>query len=214
MKKYQINAGDKFGRLTVIGTCKNQKNHTLYLCKCECGKEKKAYSFNLVKGQTQSCGCLQKEKAKEANTKKNEYRFEDDYVVGITTKGEEFLFDKEDYEEISKYCWLILKNGYVSCCKDGKTITMHRFLMTPPPDKVVDHINHNRADNRRSNLRICTNAENCRNRAVPPKGIGSRRSGNKTYYSVFLRGKYYGSFKDYESAIAKRNEVWKEICNA
>lgn len=40
---------------------------------------------------------------------------------------------------------------------------LHRFLMKPPKDMVVDHINRNPLDNRRINLRVCTMEENNRN---------------------------------------------------
>lgn len=213
MQKYFINIGDQFGRLTVIEKRKDKRNRTCCLCRCVCGKEKEINLLNLVKGYTQSCGCLQKEVVRKTMKKKNEYRFEEDYVVGLTSKGEEFYVDKNDYDKVCDYCWSKQKNGYITASVDGKSKTMHRFLMSPPPEKVVDHINHNRADNRRSNLRICTTAENARNRLVPPIGITTKKFGKKTYYSVFLRGKYYGNFKDYQSAINKRDEVWKEICN-
>jgi hypothetical protein len=50
-------------------------------------------------------------------------------------------------------------------------VQMHRFILdlTQDDKRIVDHINHNRLDNRRCNLRIVTHAENCANR-VPHKG--------------------------------------------
>ena len=41
---------------------------------------------------------------------------------------------------------------------------MHRMILNPPVNRQVDHINHDRLDNRRENLRICTNAQNQRNK--------------------------------------------------
>lgn len=53
----------KYGRLTVIKKLPNG----YHLCRCDCGKEIKVETSNLTNGNTQSCGCLQKERASEAN---------------------------------------------------------------------------------------------------------------------------------------------------
>jgi hypothetical protein len=76
------------------------------------------------------------------------------------------IVDAGDYEWLSKHTWRVT-GGYSSyaCCKiANKTVYMHRLIMNPPPGMVVDHINRNRWDNRRSNLRACTQAENLQNR--------------------------------------------------
>lgn len=66
-------SGQKFGRLTVISHCgSNKEGKSLWLCKCDCdGKEVTVIGKELRNGHTQSCGCLQRERAKEANTKHN-----------------------------------------------------------------------------------------------------------------------------------------------
>jgi len=70
--KYQINIGDKFERLTVIGveTVKREKQrgHTkLYVCVCDCGKTSKVRARELALGVTKSCGCY----ASDLTTKRN-----------------------------------------------------------------------------------------------------------------------------------------------
>lgn len=55
--------GEKFGRLTAI----KHLNGGEYLCKCDCGTEVKVRTYNLTNGNTQSCGCLQKERTSEAS---------------------------------------------------------------------------------------------------------------------------------------------------
>ena len=58
--------GQKFGRLTVISQDNN--NPKYWYCECDCGSGiiKRVYEHNLLKGATQSCGCLQKEKVRES----------------------------------------------------------------------------------------------------------------------------------------------------
>lgn len=70
--------------------------------------------------------------------------------------------DKEDYEKIVKYTWYkTLRNSVES--RRWKLIKLHRLIMNPSGWYVVDHINWDILDNRKSNLRICTMLENTRN---------------------------------------------------
>lgn len=56
-----VGLGDKFGRLTVISGPTSNNWRTYFLCRCECGTEKKINRDNLVGGRTKSCGCLRSE---------------------------------------------------------------------------------------------------------------------------------------------------------
>lgn len=63
--------GDRFGRLTVIErsedhVSKSGKRYAMYLCRCDCGKEKSIDKVNLVSGKTMSCGCLRNERVTDA----------------------------------------------------------------------------------------------------------------------------------------------------
>lgn len=77
------------------------------------------------------------------------------------------IVDAEDAERCSKYSWSV-HDGYAYGSVNRQTTSMHRFILgyTPGdrPDLHVDHINHNRLDNRRCNLRIATPEENQRNK--------------------------------------------------
>ncbi|PWA11094.1 endonuclease [Pueribacillus theae] len=79
------------------------------------------------------------------------------------TQGKAAIVDKREYERISQYNWHYHK-GYAARTsrENGKkrTIYMHREIMQTPEGFVTDHINGNRLDNRKKNLRICTRAEN------------------------------------------------------
>jgi hypothetical protein len=63
--------GKRFGRLVIImNKRKDQNRNNLWLCRCDCGRETVVISNSLLRGSTRSCGCLQKEKASQANNKR------------------------------------------------------------------------------------------------------------------------------------------------
>jgi len=74
------------------------------------------------------------------------------------------IVDDKDYELLSKHKWSVSSAGYakrsIKKGKDQKTIYLHRFIMNVPQDMEIDHINGDRLDNRKWNLRICTAHEN------------------------------------------------------
>jgi hypothetical protein len=73
------------------------------------------------------------------------------------------LFDEEDRALVERYDWLVSKAGYAFTGCDGGHL-LHRLITGCPKGMVVDHIDGNGLDNRRSNLRVCTIAENVRHR--------------------------------------------------
>lgn len=81
-----------------------------------------------------------------------------------TKKRKEILVDDEDYDTLSKYSWYIQSNGYARHdtrnTKVKLMLTMHRLVMKAKKGQFVDHINLNKLDNRKSNLRFCTPSQN------------------------------------------------------
>ena len=82
------------------------------------------------------------------------------------------LIDDIDYEMVSKYKWQAKPYReifYAGRCqkirgtRKVKNFKMHREIMQAPPGVQVDHINGNGLDNRRENLRLCTNSQNLYN---------------------------------------------------
>ena len=62
--------GQRFGRLVVIERqLPNQNHKAMWKCKCDCGNEIVAAGILLRRGQTSSCGCLQKDRARESMIK-------------------------------------------------------------------------------------------------------------------------------------------------
>ena len=80
------------------------------------------------------------------------------------------LVDYEDTYLLSEYKWYVSTGGYVVAGETGKThnnrrkFYLHRLIISCPDEMQVDHINLNKLDNRRSNLRICTDFQNKANR--------------------------------------------------
>ncbi len=144
---------------------------------------------------------------------KNEYEiYSSKVLISIYNKKSEIIekaiIDKDDIEKVSKYKWHVLSNGYIATTlKNRKLLLLHRYITNCPEGKVVDHINHDRSDNRKINLRICTTKENAQNRKDKPKGITKIKKRDKEYFVLQLHGRYIGCFKELQKAKDKREEI-------
>jgi hypothetical protein len=83
----------------------------------------------------------------------------------ILGKGETCLVDNEDYKRLSKFTWNKSQYGYAYRLGDRSKgekwkILMHREIMNAEDGTVIDHKNGDRLDNRKSNLRFVTRAQN------------------------------------------------------
>ena len=209
--------GDKFGRLTIISPAPNRGKRTQWNCKCDCGNDFIALTDSLRSGNTQSCGCLQQE-----INQQRRYNTDDlsgTYGIGYTSKGEEFYFDLEDYDKIKNYRWYINCDGYVvtTINETHSKIKMHRIVMNvlDSPKILVDHIYHNRNDNRKSQLRLVNNQQNQCNTVVAKdntsgyKGVYWHKKRNKWEALISYNNKqiYLGLYDDIEDAIRVRQQA-------
>lgn len=221
-----VKPGDKFGKLTVIQVVgRNNNKNLVWKCQCDCGNTVEVPTSSLTSGNTKSCGCLHKESMKlmgKAARWLNDYDLTGEYGIGKATNGEEFYFDKEDYDLIKEYTWSINDQGYVISNPLGKHIRMHLIVMGRDGNndgKDVDHINHNRKDNRKENLRIIEhyqNITNCKtysNNTSGRKGVYWDKSRNKWMALLTYNQKTYhlGRFDNYEDAVLAREKAEKEI---
>jgi hypothetical protein len=80
------------------------------------------------------------------------------------TQGKVALVDDEDFEYLNQWKWHY-NQGYAISSKNKKhkLLLMHRVILNPPSDLCIDHINHNKIDNQKKNIRICNGHENARN---------------------------------------------------
>lgn len=87
------------------------------------------------------------------------------------SRGKHALVSPEDYDKLAKHSWYCGHRGYAMRSKNmsndrRKTVSMHREILGAGADQEVDHINRNRLDNRRENLRVLGHSANLHNRGA------------------------------------------------
>lgn len=121
------------------------------------------------------------------------------------------ILNKEDYEKIKHIKFHLNENGYAIGKCNGKNKRLHRIIMGEKLGFDIDHINRNRLDNRKENLRFVTRSQNNFNRA----GIrGITRKKNGTWHArITINRKIIllGTHKTKELAEARRVLAEKEF---
>lgn len=215
--------GQKFNRLLVIKRVENNEHgESRWLCRCTCGKEKIVVGRYLKSNHTQSCGCLHKElgakRIYKFSKKYNTYDLSGKYGIGYTTKGYPFYFDLEDYDKIKDVCWHLTKLKYIGGHFQGKLVLLHAFILGKKSKMVIDHINHNTADNRKENLRICSHRQNrmnhkiYKNNTTGYSGVRFCKASNKwtAHISVNYKTINLGTFESMEEAVDVRKKAEKK----
>jgi hypothetical protein len=123
------------------------------------------------------------------------------------------VIDDDDFSSVSKLKWY-LGHGYAVRNKNGKSghRFMHRMIMGAPDGIFVDHIDGDRLNNQKSNLRLATKAENGFNRPMQKrnrlgyKGVSFSKQKGKFRASIQAFGKWshLGYFLTAEEAHTSR----------
>ena len=143
------------------------------------------------------------------------------FTIFSKTHGKfEILLDNKDFELVTsmgKWNITLLRNKPYAQKRLPKNnlVQMARFLMDAKKGEYVDHINHNTLDNRRSNLRICTNSANLRNgdlrinNTSGIKGVRFDRQRQKWVPKIKVNYKdiFLGRFEKLEDAVIARTEA-------
>lgn len=133
----------------------------------------------------------------------------------------EFKVDPCDEHLLREYKWCDSGHGYAKSWdrKAKKFVYLHRLIMQPANGMVVDHINGDRSDNRRANLRVVTRGENLLNggkfkcraaHVVYSKHRGVAWLSHCNRWAASFRSKYLGSFEDEDSAARAYNHAARE----
>lgn len=225
-KRIEIKKGERYGRWEIVKEVCPVKdsrgdNQRVFQCKCECGNIKNVLMRSLRSGSSKSCGCYSEDVRFGNNYHKKINKYEIDKDLNIVTiytfKNESFIIDLEDFDKIKDYCWCMSKGYPASTDKNsGKLIYVYNIIMDCYDKSfVVDHIDGNPCNNRKSNLRICTQNNNAKNKRL----LDSNKSGvtgviwydkrNKwmSYITVNRKRIHLGYFINKEDAIKAREKA-------
>ena len=179
--------GDRYDYSKVV--YKNSKTKCTIICK-EHGEFLQSFEKHIIRKQ--GCPICGREKLINARTSnKLLSKYKDlsqpkEYKLIPLGNNKFTKVDNEDFERLKDINWYYTKTGYAHNKQLGK---MHRYIMNPSKDMVVDHINHDTLDNRRSNLRICTIQENNCNTAS--------REGASSHFKGVSFNKLSGKYEAY-----------------
>lgn len=211
--------GKRFTKVTVI----EKVDNTHWLCLCDCGNTFVDTSSHLVHGYKKSCGCLKKETSRKNTSfvkKYNAYDLSGEYGIGYTTNtNEPFYFDLDDYDLIKNYTWYKASRYVKARYENDKEVLLHKLITNTDKDTIVDHEDRNTLNCRKSNLRICTQSDNCCNiklRKDNKSGvIGVRWSKRDNKWLAYIqknrKNKLLGMFDIFEDAVKSRLIAEKEL---
>lgn len=152
---------------------------------------------------------------------RNEYVLKEDYAelhvldeYGNTKQIA--IIDKTDIPRLKQYSFRTHNNGYISTCEKGKTRYLHQIVYGEIKDGFeIDHINRNKLDNRKNNLRQCKHIDNTHNRLKENKynqqGITKLKRLKSKPYHVRVGNKHIGYYATIEEATEARIKAEKEI---
>lgn len=137
------------------------------------------------------------------------------------TKGKEAFVSDCDYEYYSQFNYYLNSEGYavrdiwIVGTGKKKTVRMHREILQTPPGMDTDHIDRNRLNNQRENLRVCTRSQNLANKGPREtnksgfKGVSWSKQNKKWAVQVGVNKKTIciGHFDDIVDAAKAYNEA-------
>jgi len=150
----------------------------------------------------------------------NEFIFEGNicriklYDVSGNQRIEEGIIDSEDYDLVKGYRWFLHSGGYI--WNNAERISLQSLIMG---FKLVDHKDRNGLNNRKNNLRKCTQSQNCMNRRRPTnnvsghKGVSWEPKADKWRSRIMCKGVPYnlGLYKDKANAVDAYTEKAIEL---
>ena len=161
---------------------------------------------------------LELPKAPRGNKRRirNRYKLTKDLCIIYTSKNEEILIDKCNINKLPyNRTWFLHPSGYPVCKVNQNRVFLHHIILGRLPNKVVDHINGHKYDNRECNLRHCTHQENSYNsktyKGKPLLGVSYCKKNGPNKWCARIQYNHtpilLGYFATKEEAIAVRRKA-------
>jgi hypothetical protein len=139
------------------------------------------------------------------------------------TKGLKALVDDEDFERLSVYKWYA-HSGYAyrrvtTAPKKNKLIGMHRVIINANEGEYIDHIDGDKLNNQKNNLRLCSYAQNNYNQNLPKRNITgfkgiTQHPDTKRWRATIMHNykiKHLGYFKEKLDAVKAYDKAALEL---
>lgn len=160
--------------------------------KCDiCGKKFKRKPCKIKRAEKHYCSNACRYKGQEQS--KHKSWIQDGIIHLEITKGNIVLLDEID-KDLADLNWQTRKNYAARKDKDRKHIYMHRLIAERKigrslnTGEIIDHVNSNKLDNRRGNIRLVSNIENCEN-TMKPVRINTNKKSTSRFKGVSFNKK-------------------------
>jgi len=202
---------EKIGCYSFIRPTRKTSKGTIWLVVCECGVTKEVYKHTIVCGKPKNCKNCRYQPLTYSVIKHEKH------AELIFRCGRISLVDTEDLSILEKYPRCTVADKYIHVKHGNYKIPLHRLIMGVPEYdgvNVVDHINGDEMDNRKSNLRITTHLQNGINKKSNNVSYSKRSVTCPWRAYVTINRKqihlgYYSSKKDAETAIKGYFKLFK-----
>lgn len=174
--------GKRFGMLEVISEPYRKNGRILIDVKCDCGNVKSMRLEYLKRTDinTFSCGCLKYKKHNQLNTYMSHY--DTTYVLLNNADNVWMKCNTSVWEKVKQHPWSF-RGNYARTTINGKDYPFHR-IFPQQEGKMLDHIDQDKLNNFKSNLRYVDRSQNALNSSRPARS-------NTGIHGVTKRPGYY-----------------------